>query len=629
MAQIGANTLHRWATGEVVTADNMNNNQELLRTAINDTDTKITTHKTSGDHDVRYYQKTETYTKGELDAKINATTNTATVLSGTVFPTVATDGQMFWHKGLLALFTYDTTVGKWETAKAPHLPNLLDSNKVAFTRSSNAYQKNGTKVPMNVLRTEQGKYGPAAFLDDGTTNLLTENQSNIETNINGFTGATGGGTLATRTRDTSVAWEGTASLKVVGDGSGGTQGVYTDVRAPLTAGNTYTFSVRVKGTVGDRFFATIEEWSAATGGSNLGTTTGTTVTLTGGWDLLTVNATATTNGYAVCTVRHANINTAFTVWIDGLQLEQKAYATSFITGGQTRQPDSLSYTLSQPLPSKHFGCLVWKPDVDTSLTPRAFVLFMSEMMNSTGRHRLRYIRSDGFKLVKWIGDGTTFDSTPSIPMTAKQGDTFFVSWLDDQTTSTISLWVGKNGEALTKVSASSSTDYTDVYRVGIGGNVTSVTEQANGTIDFPIISSTIPTDEQVEALYRASELGGMRSYPNPTQSVSVNQNGDGVLPDGKMLVKPLSGGHKIQSGTATISITTANTWQSIVVTYPVAFTSPPRVTVQFAVESGSPSNNLARGDGIDAEGVTSSGFTLYVNCANTGAKTAHWTAIGT
>jgi hypothetical protein len=46
MAQVPANVLHKWVDGEIVTGQNMNNNQEVLRAAINDADSKTSSNTT-------------------------------------------------------------------------------------------------------------------------------------------------------------------------------------------------------------------------------------------------------------------------------------------------------------------------------------------------------------------------------------------------------------------------------------------------------------------------------------------------------------------------------------------------------------------------------------------------------
>lgn len=69
----------------------------------------------------------------------------------------------------------------------------------AFTRATTAYLQNGTSVVSGAARYEFGRFH----------NLLTENQSSIETSTTGWAGSS-----ATIARSTLQAWEGSASLAV-------------------------------------------------------------------------------------------------------------------------------------------------------------------------------------------------------------------------------------------------------------------------------------------------------------------------------------------------------------------------------------------------------------------------------
>src|SRR5258706_9134713 len=84
-------------------------------------------------------------------------------------------------------------------------------------------------------------------------NLLSANQSNVETNTTGFTVAGGG--VVTLTRDTTEHWEGAASLKAVCDGTQANQGVFVGLASTAyLAGSRYTLSVQVKGTAGQNLY---------------------------------------------------------------------------------------------------------------------------------------------------------------------------------------------------------------------------------------------------------------------------------------------------------------------------------------------------------------------------------------
>jgi hypothetical protein len=79
------------------------------------------------------------------------------------------------------------------------------------------------------------------------TNLLTKNQSDVETDATGF--VISGGVGTTLARDTAVAWQGAASLKVTTPDATNWRGVRV---GPFTveAGRTYHVSAHIIGAVG-------------------------------------------------------------------------------------------------------------------------------------------------------------------------------------------------------------------------------------------------------------------------------------------------------------------------------------------------------------------------------------------
>src|SRR5690606_9261968 len=78
-----------------------------------------------------------------------------------------------------------------------------------FSRNSVAYLPDGTEAGVGQPRY----YGGGIMVEEETTNLLTENQSSVETDTSGFLTGSRVST-ATLSRDTTVAWHGSASLRV-------------------------------------------------------------------------------------------------------------------------------------------------------------------------------------------------------------------------------------------------------------------------------------------------------------------------------------------------------------------------------------------------------------------------------
>lgn len=207
--------------------------------------------------------------------------------------------------------------------------NRATEKPPTFTRPSIAYLSDGTQVATGQPRFELGKFGKAVMVEEGTTNLLTADQSSVETDLTGFTVI--GGTLS---RDTTKAWRGSASLKVVTQGSTSQEGFYIFPMPTASPNTVYTASVYLKGS------GTVKlELAVLPGGSVVNSQI---ITLNNSWQRVTVTGTTksdTTNVYLL--VRTTTVQ-AITFWADGLQIEQKSYATSWTLGGTIRSPETMT-----------------------------------------------------------------------------------------------------------------------------------------------------------------------------------------------------------------------------------------------------------------------------------------------
>jgi len=203
----------------------------------------------------------------------------------------------------------------------------------SFARSTVAYKSDGTQVAADQPRFEAGEFGQAVMVEEGTTNLLTENQSSVETDTTGLTQYGSGVTLS---KDTTVAWHGSASLKVVTDGSATLQGFFARIAG--TAGTAYSAQVRLRGN-GSVSFLLVARDSA---GASLGYANTGTFSLVDSWVLKTLSYTAPANTAYIEILVRTGTAQAITFYADGLQIEQKAYATSWTLGGTTRAAEVLT-----------------------------------------------------------------------------------------------------------------------------------------------------------------------------------------------------------------------------------------------------------------------------------------------
>lgn len=155
------------------------------------------------------------------------------------------------------------------------------------------------------------------------TNLITN--PSLEVDATGYKRISTAGNLTTRV--TTQAYSGSASLESAFSNS---DGAFFDVSS-LTASSTYTFSVWVKGTAGDTVRLDLNERVSST--TDVGTTTGNVVTLTGSWQRLSVTRTFGATGvYARLLMRNVSATMAGPTYWDALQLEVGSTASDYFDG---------------------------------------------------------------------------------------------------------------------------------------------------------------------------------------------------------------------------------------------------------------------------------------------------------
>ncbi len=217
------------------------------------------------------------------------------------------------------------------------LPGVNVIADPTFARASTAYKQDGTSVASGAARYEAAKFGNGVVVEEGTTNLLTVNCASVETNL---TGILSNGTL---TRDTTTAWSGVASAKVVAIGAGVLAIEMDNAIGAVSPGTTYSFSCWCKiasATITGCYIALI--WRNS-GGVLLGTSYGSTVVVSTGWCRVTASAAAPANTARLdIQLQAANASTGDSLWYDGGQAESKAYPTSFQLPGSARVAETLT-----------------------------------------------------------------------------------------------------------------------------------------------------------------------------------------------------------------------------------------------------------------------------------------------
>ncbi len=219
----------------------------------------------------------------------------------------------------------------FEWLKKADYPVIIDPTiylpETIFTRSSIAFKTDGIQVSNHQPRFEDGKFGQAIMIEEGTINHLTANQSSAETDLTGWTA--GGGLSASILKATG-GWHGNYSMQCTFN-TGDSWVGFTEL--PFTAGSTYTFSIYAKGTAGKQL--SLRYYDGTTESSSVA------FTLTDSWQrykyTFTINSSATT----LYTFIRSQNATAQTIYIDGCQLEQSTYATSWMEGSSTRAIETL------------------------------------------------------------------------------------------------------------------------------------------------------------------------------------------------------------------------------------------------------------------------------------------------
>lgn len=217
---------------------------------------------------------------------------------------------------------------------------LPQAGVATLTRTSVAYEPlAGAQVAAGTPRFGYGKRGLALLLEDATTNLLTNNQSNVETDTTGFS-ALGSGTAIARSLAEKYA--GSASLAVTSDGSGATKGV--TVSSVVAAASTiYTASLRIKAPVGSKITVVLEERTAA---DAYIAETNQAFTINETWQKLSLTRTLGAGAGRCRILVYTTTAQAITFYLDVLQIEQKAFATSWHAGGTSRNIERLDLPTS-------------------------------------------------------------------------------------------------------------------------------------------------------------------------------------------------------------------------------------------------------------------------------------------
>ena len=383
---------------------------------------------------------------------------------------------------------------------------MFDKIRATFTRSTPAYLSDGTQVAANVPRFEQGKFGKAVLVEEGTTNLVSNpsfesgmwpellNPSNgTATLVTGWNGS-GNATRITITREDTAF------------------GIVSARNMSLSEGVKYTISFRARA-IRDNFPVTyMYLMSSSVGNSilptiNLGTT----------WQRYTITYTIpadkTASDYGLMIAidgRHSAVYANDWIEVDDVQLEAKPYATSFIDG--TRSPETLTIPTAGVLNPQEGTIEGWFYLNDTS-SAHYSPLFITADVVAPGPRLLIMRDKDSGMLAGWDGDGTSesvyWGTTVIQPKTwyffaftwSSTGRKLYLNGVLEAT-STRTTPIGMSANA----------------RIGgWGGNY------LNGLIDDLRISSIARSDDEIAAAYQSGQSLPVDEY------TTLKMNFDGSL----------------------------------------------------------------------------------------------------
>jgi hypothetical protein len=203
----------------------------------------------------------------------------------------------------------------------------------SFTRNSIAYNQAGESIRTKVPRFEAGQFDQAVMVEEGTTNLCLKDSET--SSLVGF-GSDGIGT--TIEYSTEQAFFGVNSIKWT-YGTSGSMNIYLNGTSYFTqtAGTAFTSSFKVKrsdGGVVSGLFGNLY----VTNNSNVNGAC-TITPLENGWYNVSYTRTGLTSG-TISLIGLYGFDSAYSYYIDGWQVEAKAYPTSYIYG--TRSSETLT-----------------------------------------------------------------------------------------------------------------------------------------------------------------------------------------------------------------------------------------------------------------------------------------------
>jgi predicted phage tail component-like protein len=322
------------------------------------------------------------------------------------------------------------------------------------------------------------------LVGEGTENLLTSNQATVETDTTGFSAL--GSTIS---RDTTKSWQGSASLNVTKN-----LGTYEGIAISYSEASQgdYVGQTRITGA------GSVAVWLRVTyTDGTYDQTTNKVINLSGEWQYVETNVLTTDTAKTVDNVTiyvRTDVQQGITFHIDGNQLEQKPYATTFVDG--TRSAETLTIPTDGVLFADEGTVEVefYVDDVAEFNSRNNYFFDVNPLIDNNNRILIYNIDSSTYRFL--IGNGSTYDVANISSSNVVQGLNYIVAtWNGSEVT--FKLNNIESTDAMDVKQASAVIENTTVY---IGSGTTSI-NHINSQISNLRISRTARSDSEILDTY--------------------------------------------------------------------------------------------------------------------------------
>jgi predicted phage tail component-like protein len=394
------------------------------------------------------------------------------------------------------------------TSGAWYILMLANNNTVATFYADGLQLEEGSVAKAWILPS----LGKGITAEEANSNLLSANQSNVETDTTGFSPINANATL---TRDTTEKWEGSASLKIVTTGVGSGEGFLTSGIA-TTANLPYVGRVRLKGSGTVKVFLR----SSVTGVNSAETV----VTLTSNWQDVLIGVWQHTANTSDLTLRVATATTsAITFYADALQLEQKAYATTWQIGGTARAAETCTIPTSGVFNKGDITIqFMFKPTATQVVTGKIGALWTC-YIDASNYYQLR-VHSDGRYYLMVVSGGVTYSTYNSSDPVLSVGTNYQIT---AKMNGLVMSHFANGVKGLVGDKAYTEPIGTLPTNMYLGSSNTGAS-QANGIYDDLRISSRARTDAEILEGYTANVPLPIDNYTTAKMDLNGNLNVTGI-----------------------------------------------------------------------------------------------------